>query len=101
MNALTQFGIPPEAADEHKQSSADVATESAVGPQSGSQSEAQGMEAVGRLVAGVAHDFNNLLTGIMLCSDLLLAGLNERNWLRHYAVEIRSACVSGASLVQQ
>jgi signal transduction histidine kinase len=101
MNALTQFGIPPEAAGEHKRSSAEVPSEPVFVSQSGSQSEAQSMEAVGRLVAGVAHDFNNLLTGIMLCSDLLLAGLNQRNWLRRYAVEIRSACVNGASLVQQ
>lgn len=33
------------------------------------------LEALGRLASGVAHDFNNLLTGVILYSDLLLAGL--------------------------
>jgi PAS domain S-box-containing protein len=39
--------------------------------------EAQGFEAVGRLVGGVAHDFNNLLTGIMLYCDLLIGELEK------------------------
>jgi len=59
------------------------------------------MEAIGRLVSGVAHDFNNLLTGIVLCSDLLLAGLEKDSRLRRYVQEIRSAAAQGASLVQQ
>ena len=63
--------------------------------------EAQKMEAIGRLVGGVAHDFNNLLTGIMLYCDLLLAGLNSENRLRHHAEEIRMAGQQGAALIQQ
>ncbi len=66
-----------------------------------SGNESQSMEAIGRLVSGVAHDFNNLLTGIVLCSDLLLAGLDRDSRLRRYALEIRSAGAQGASLVQQ
>jgi len=63
--------------------------------------EAQKLEAIGRLASGVAHDFNNLLTGIVLCSDLLIAGLDKESRLRRYAQEIRTAGGQGASLVRQ
>jgi two-component system, cell cycle sensor histidine kinase and response regulator CckA len=63
--------------------------------------EAQRMEALGRLVSGVAHDFNNLLTGIVLCSDLLLAGLEEGSPLRRYAKEIRTASAQSAGMIRQ
>jgi len=58
------------------------------------------METIGRLISGVAHDFNNLLTGIVLSSDLLIAGLEESNRLRHYAEEIRAASAQGAGMIQ-
>jgi hypothetical protein len=63
--------------------------------------EAQKMEVVGRLVGGVAHDFNNLLTGIMLYSDLLVAGLGKDVRLRRHAEQIRLAAEQGAVLIQQ
>jgi len=63
--------------------------------------ESQRMEAIGRLVSGVAHDFNNLLTGIVLCSDLLLANLPPESRLRRYAQDIRSAGSQGAGMIQQ
>ncbi len=85
MNALAQ--IQP------KLESADTTTD-----QSGN---AQTMEAIGRLVSGVAHDFNNLLTGVVLCSDLLLAGLEKQGPLRRYAQEIRMAAAHGTELIQQ
>jgi len=59
------------------------------------------MEAIGRMVSGVSHDFNNLLTGIVLCSDLILAGLEKDNRLRRYTLEIRAAGAQGAELIQQ
>jgi two-component system, cell cycle sensor histidine kinase and response regulator CckA len=59
------------------------------------------MEAIGRLVGGVAHDFNNLLTGMVLCSELLLAGLEPKSQLRRFAEEIRKAGEQGAGLIQQ
>src|SRR5579863_8207286 len=63
--------------------------------------EAHKMEAIGRLVGGVAHDFNNLLTGMVLCSELILAGLDENSRLRRFAEEIRKAGEQGAGLIQQ
>lgn len=63
--------------------------------------QAQKLEAVGRVAGGVAHDFNNLLTGILLYSDLLVAGSAEGNALHRHAEEIRFAAEQGAALVQQ
>jgi signal transduction histidine kinase len=63
--------------------------------------DAHKMEAIGRLVGGVAHDFNNLLTGMVLCSELILAGLGENNRLRRFAEEIRKAGQQGGELIQQ
>jgi len=63
--------------------------------------DAHKMEAIGRLVGGVAHDFNNLLTGMVLCSELILAGLEENHRLRRFAEEIRKAGEQGAGLIQQ
>jgi two-component system cell cycle sensor histidine kinase/response regulator CckA len=55
----------------------------------------------GRLACGVAHDFNNLLNGIMLYSDLLIAGLERNSQLRGYAEEIRRVGLQGAALTQR
>jgi two-component system, cell cycle sensor histidine kinase and response regulator CckA len=63
--------------------------------------DAHKMEAIGRLVGGVAHDFNNLLTGMVLCSELILAGLEPDSRLRRFAEEIRKAGEQGAGLIQQ
>jgi two-component system, cell cycle sensor histidine kinase and response regulator CckA len=63
--------------------------------------DAQRMEAIGRLVGGVAHDFNNLLTGMVLCSELIITGLDKNSRLRHFAEEIRSAGEQGVGLIQQ
>ena len=63
--------------------------------------DAHKMEAIGRLVGGVAHDFTNLLTGMVLCSELILAGLEKDSRLRRFAEEIRNAGEQGAGLIQQ
>jgi two-component system, cell cycle sensor histidine kinase and response regulator CckA len=85
MNALAQIQPNPE--------SVEVTAEQL--------GNAQKMEAIGRLVSGVAHDFNNLLTGVVLCSDLLLARLEKQSPLRRYAQEIRMAAAHGTELIQQ
>jgi two-component system, cell cycle sensor histidine kinase and response regulator CckA len=85
MNALAQIQPKLESAEESAE-------------QSG---HAKKMEAIGRLVSGVAHDFNNLLTGVVLCSDLLLAGLEKQSRLWGYAQEIRIAAAHGTELIQQ
>ena len=63
--------------------------------------DAHKMEAIGRLVGGVAHDFNNLLTGMVLSSELILAGLEPNSRLRRFAEEIRKAGEQGAGLIHQ
>ena len=62
--------------------------------------EAQKMEAIGRVSAGVAHDFNNLLTVIQTNAELLreLPAHDER---RVEADEILTASATGARLVRQ
>jgi two-component system cell cycle sensor histidine kinase/response regulator CckA len=63
--------------------------------------QAQRLEAVGRLAGGVAHDFNNLLTGVLLYSDLLLAGMDPGDRQRKYAEEVRGAVLQATGLVRQ
>lgn len=63
--------------------------------------QAQKMEAVGRLAAGVAHDFNNLLTVVIGYADLVAAQLSEDSDLRSEIEEIRHAGERGASLIGQ
>ncbi len=63
--------------------------------------QAQKMEAVGRLAAGVAHDFNNLLTAIHGSSEFLLQDLPETSSLREDAEEIQRAVRRATSLTRQ
>jgi PAS domain S-box-containing protein len=63
--------------------------------------QAQKMEAVGRLAAGVAHDFNNLLTAIEGHASILLAEIADDDRLRDDVEEIRSAGQRAASLTRQ
>ena len=61
--------------------------------------QAQKMEAVGQLVAGVAHNFNNLLTITMGYADLLTDHVSADG--RGHLEEIRRATDRGAKLTRQ
>ncbi len=63
--------------------------------------QAQKLESVGRLAAGVAHDFNNLLTVINGYSRLLLGSLRADDPLRGGLEEIHKAGERAAALIQQ
>ncbi len=63
--------------------------------------QAQKMESVGRLAGGIAHDFNNLLQTILGFSELLLAGLAERDERRDDVAEIQRAARRAATLTSQ
>jgi two-component system, cell cycle sensor histidine kinase and response regulator CckA len=63
--------------------------------------QAQKMEAVGRLAAGVAHDFNNVVSIIMGYSDLSLGLIAPENPVNRYVSEIKKAAKRAASVTQQ
>jgi signal transduction histidine kinase len=63
--------------------------------------DAQKMEVVGRLAAGVAHDFNNLLVVVLGNADLLCATLEPGTNEAHLATEIRDAGERGSHLVKR
>ena len=63
--------------------------------------QAQKMEAIGQLAAGVAHDFNNILTVIQGHASMLLLRLGESARNTKSAREIRNCAERAASLVRQ
>lgn len=63
--------------------------------------QAQKMEAVGQLVAGVAHNFNNLLTITMGYTELALAHRKTAEEVRSLLREVQHATERGARMTQQ
>ena len=62
--------------------------------------QAQKMEAVGQLAAGVAHDFNNILT-VVLGHVTLLSDSTDLEEIRSSVNEIRESAERATSLVRQ
>jgi len=63
--------------------------------------QAQKLEAVGQLAAGVAHDFNNKLGVILLAADMAMSSLDPSNDARADIEEIRAAALRSADLTRQ
>jgi signal transduction histidine kinase len=63
--------------------------------------QAQKLEAVGRLSAGVAHDFNNLLAVITGHCDLALLDMGDEGPIHESVTEIRAASERASTLTQQ
>jgi two-component system cell cycle sensor histidine kinase/response regulator CckA len=63
--------------------------------------QAQKMEAIGRLAGGVAHDFNNMLAAIQGHAELVLHSLRPDDPLHGQVEEILKAGQRAASLTQQ
>ncbi|MCX7723512.1 MAG: response regulator [Verrucomicrobiae bacterium] len=63
--------------------------------------QAQKMEAVGRLAAGVAHEFNNILTVIQGHAGLLRAMAADPKTVSESAARIAQACQRAATLTKQ
>lgn len=62
--------------------------------------QAEKMEAIGNLAAGVAHDLNNILVGLVSYPDLVLMRMAENDPLRDEVIQIKSAGERAAAMVQ-
>jgi signal transduction histidine kinase len=64
-------------------------------------SEAQKMEAIGKLAGGVAHDFNNMLTAILGYASMIHEDAPPKSGIQQQAAQIRRAAESAATLTQK
>ncbi|MEZ4227408.1 MAG: ATP-binding protein [Polyangiaceae bacterium] len=63
--------------------------------------QAQKLEAVGLLAAGVAHDFSNVLTGVLGAASMLARELGPEHPLLGLVEEIKGGAERGAALTQR
>ncbi len=62
--------------------------------------QAQKMEVVGTLAAGIAHDLNNILSGLVSYPDLLLREIDQDNPLHEKITVIQKSGKKAATIVQ-
>ena len=63
--------------------------------------QAQKVQAIGQLAAGVAHDFNNILTAILGYSDMALMRLTPEDQLYGHMTGVKQAAFRAAALTRQ
>lgn len=62
--------------------------------------QAERMETIGKLAAGVAHDLNNILSGVVTYPDILLLDIAEDDPLRESLLIIKQSGEKAAAIVQ-
>ena len=61
----------------------------------------QGLEATGRLAAGISHDFSNVVSVVNGCSEWLVSRMDRDHPFHDRIVQIRQAGQRGAELIHQ
>jgi signal transduction histidine kinase len=63
--------------------------------------QAQKLEAVGRVAAGVAHDFNNVLATVLACSELALDDVGPKHAIAADLRDVIDAATRGTAICRQ